>query len=125
MQGPVGSIILPQKIYFTIAGAELTPEGRRLVDQVAEAMKQSTNIRVEVQGHTDGQGDDRVNDHLALRRAETVVGYLVSKGVERPRLLITILGKSQPLAPNDSPRERALNRRVEFRVLNDAGDGPR
>lgn len=68
------------------------------------------------------RGDDRVNDHLALRRAESVVGYLVSRGVERPRLLIAILGKSMPLAPNDSPRERAMNRRVEFRVLAEGDD---
>ncbi len=56
MQGPPGRILIPQKVYFTVAGAVLTPEGRRLVDQVAEAMKQNPSIRVEVQGHTDGQG---------------------------------------------------------------------
>ena len=125
MMVPAGTIVLPQKIYFTTAGAELTPEGRRLVDQVAVTLKANLDIRVEVQGHTDGQGDDRINDRLALRRAEVIVGYLVRQGVERPRLLITILGKSQPLAPNDTPRGRALNRRVEFRVLSEGGDGVR
>ncbi|MDP2340718.1 MAG: Calx-beta domain-containing protein [Deltaproteobacteria bacterium] len=112
-----GHIDLPQRIYFTVAGHDLTAEGKRLLDQVASTMKANQDIRVEVQGHTDGQGDDVVNDRLALRRAETIANYLVANGIDRPRLLIAILGKVEPLAPNDTPRGRALNRRVEFRVI--------
>jgi OOP family OmpA-OmpF porin len=112
-----GHIDLPQRIYFTVAGSDLTPEGKRLLDQVASTMKANQDIRVEVQGHTDGQGDNVINDRLALRRAETIANYLVQQGIDRPRLLIAILGKVEPLAPNDTPRGRALNRRVEFRVI--------
>jgi outer membrane protein OmpA-like peptidoglycan-associated protein len=80
-------------------------------------LRDNPGIRLEVQGHTDGQGDDAVNDKLAMRRAESVCNYLVKLGVDRPRLLIAILGSVEPLAPNDTLRGRALNRRVEFRVI--------
>ena len=112
-----GKIDLPQRIYFTTGGDALTPEGKRLLDQVMKTMKDNPDIRVEIQGHTDGQGDNTANDKLALRRAQAVADHLVQNGINRPRLLIAILGMAEPLAPNDTLRGRALNRRVEFRVI--------
>src|SRR5207344_1205068 len=110
-------IALPQRIYFQTNGTDVTPEGRRLLDQVAETLKHNTDVRVEVQGHSDDVGGVKVNDSLSLRRAQAVIDILVSLGVPRQRFLIGVISDNEPLAPNDTPQGRALNRRVQFRVV--------
>ncbi len=114
---PPPMITLPQRIYFKTSSIDVTTEGRRLLDQVAEALKHNTNVRVEVQGHSDAQGADKVNNDLSLRRAKAVIDILVEAGLPRQRFLIAVLADKEPLAPNDTPQGRALNRRVQFRVL--------
>lgn len=115
---PASPVIeLPQRIYFQVNGTEVTPEGRRLLEQVAATLKRIENVRVEVQGHSDAQGGTRVNDNLSLRRAQAVIDILVNAGLPRHRFLIAVLSDIEPLAPNDTPQGRAMNRRVQFRVL--------
>ena len=72
---------------------------------------------IEIGGHTDGKGSDSYNKRLSENRARAVVDYLVSKGVDPDRLQFKGYGKSVPVAPNDTDEGRALNRRVEFKIL--------
>ena len=72
---------------------------------------------IEIGGHTDGKGSDSYNKRLSENRAKAVVEYLVSKGVNINRLKYMGYGKSMPVAPNDTEEGRAMNRRVEFKIL--------
>ncbi len=68
-------------------------------------------------GYSDSAGEAEYNLDLSYRRARAVVEYLASQGVPRERLEYRGYGEVNPVAPNDSPEGRALNRRVEFTIL--------
>jgi outer membrane protein OmpA-like peptidoglycan-associated protein len=85
------------------------------LDQVAEALKaQGSEKRMVVEGHTDSQGSDRINQPLSLNRANAVRDYLVSRGVDSDKIRAVGLGASRPLLDNRNPENRANNRRVEI-----------
>jgi OmpA-OmpF porin, OOP family len=73
-------------------------------------------LLVEINAHTDNIGSDQFNQHLSDERANSVVKYLVSIGIETARLIPQGFGETNPVAPNDTEEGRALNRRVEFRL---------
>lgn len=86
------------------------------LDKIVELLKQSPNIRLIIEGHTDDQGSDESNSALSRRRAAAVKTYIVSKGI-RPDVMRTYgYGKRRPLTEDTSDRGRALNRRVEFTI---------
>jgi outer membrane protein OmpA-like peptidoglycan-associated protein len=89
-----------------------------LLDQVAEVIGSlDAQLRIRVEGHTDNLGGDAYNVDLSFRRARAVVEYLASRGVPRERLEYRGYGAAHPVAPNDTPQGRSLNRRVEFTIL--------
>ncbi|MCC6337042.1 MAG: OmpA family protein [Myxococcales bacterium] len=113
-----GRIVIRGKIVFELNSAELLPRNAKLLDALAELMKQSTQVkRVEVQGHTDDSGDADFNLQLSVQRAEHVRQALLQRGVDAGRLTVKGLGEKAPVAGNDSPEGRARNRRVELKVL--------
>src|ERR1019366_3248697 len=71
-------------------------------------------IALEVQGHTDNVGADAYNMHLSQARADSVRAYLVAHGISPDRLVSKGYGFHQPLVPNNTDGNRALNRRVQF-----------
>ena len=87
--------------------------------EVAKAMKSDRNksARYEVGGHTDSVGKEDYNRKLSERRANAVKEFLVKSGVSASRLLVVGYGPSQPLRPNTTAANRAVNRRVEFKKL--------
>lgn len=86
-------------------------------------MEANSEIIVEIQSHTDSKGSESYNIKLSQSRAESVVNYLVSKGISSSRLKAKGYGESKPLAPNDkpdgsdNPEGRALNRRTDFKII--------
>ncbi len=86
-------------------------------------MEANPEIIVEIQSHTDSKGSESYNIKLSQSRAESVVNYLVSKGIGSSRLKAKGYGESKPLAPNDkpdgsdNPDGRALNRRTDFKII--------
>ena len=86
-------------------------------------MQNNPQIIVEISSHTDSKGNDNYNMKLSQRRAESVVNYLVSKGIKAERLKAKGYGESKPVAPNekpdgsDNPEGRALNRRTDFKII--------
>ena len=95
----------------------LLPQSFLVLNKVAEALKESPTLRVEISGHTDNVGVAAQNQTLSQQRAETVKTYLESKGVEAARLSAVGLGSSRPIGDNNTEAGRAQNRRVELRVL--------
>jgi len=101
-------------ILFDTGKATIKPESQAEIDKVAEYMKANPTVRFEVQGHTDSQGSDAVNDPLSQQRAEAVVKALEAQGVDGFNLRAVGKGSHEPVADNSTDAGRAQNRRVEF-----------
>ena len=101
-------------ILFETGKATLKPESMEEIQKVADYMKKNPAARFEVQGHTDNQGSDKINDPLSQQRAEAVVKALESLGVDGFNLRAVGKGSHEPVADNSSDAGRAKNRRVEF-----------
>lgn len=112
-------ILISERIYFDFDTDVIRSVSMPLLDQVAAVILElPSDRRIRVDGFTDAEGNDEYNLDLSYRRARAVVEYLSSRGVPRPRLEYHGYGEQNPVAPNDSPEGRALNRRVEFTILN-------
>ena len=101
-------------ILFETGKATLKPESMTEIQKVADYMKKNPSVRFEVQGHTDNQGSDKINDPLSQQRAEAVVAALASLGVDDFNLKAVGKGSHVPVADNKTEAGRAKNRRVEF-----------
>ena len=106
-------------ILFKTGSADILPKSYVILDQAVAMMNQFPEIRIEVQGHTDDVGDDAQNMKLSQDRAQSVVNYMISKGIAADRLVAKGYGETTPEVPNDSEANRARNRRVEFHVIRD------
>lgn len=111
-------IVITRQVQFAPGQAVLREESKLVLDEVASILKQNLQIqRLEIGGHTDAVGAALANKRLSLRRAQSVLGYLVSVGVDRRRLVAVGYGQEKPIANNATPEGRIANRRVEFRVI--------
>lgn len=111
-------IIITQKIHFEFDKATIRPISYSILDDVVELLNRNPQItKIRVEGHTDSVGSDAYNQNLSERRAQSVVNYLVSKGISRDRLIAVGYGESRPIADNNTTEGRAKNRRTEFTVL--------
>lgn len=109
-------ITVPNNVTFPFDSADLSPQGRNALADVADTLARNPNTTIDVIGHTDATGDDQYNIDLSLRRAESVMDYLVASGVSRSRIEAFGAGESQPVATNQTEQGRAQNRRVELRI---------
>lgn len=114
-------ILISERIYFEYDSDVIRSVSFPLLDQVAEVILELPGQRrIRVEGYSDSEGNDQYNLDLSYRRARSVVEYLNQRGVPEPRLSYVGYGEVNPVAPNDSPEGRALNRRVEFTILEPA-----
>ena len=105
-------------VRFQTGKAQLDASSFALLEQVAAVLQQHRELAlVEVQGHTDNQGPAAKNLQLSQARAEAVVRFLASKGIDPRRLRARGYGADRPIKPNLNKRNRDLNRRVEFHIL--------
>ena len=102
-------------IYFDVNKDVVKPESYGTLKEIATILNEVTDVKVKIVGHTDADGTDAVNLDLSKRRAASVKAELSNKfGVSADRFVTDGLGETKPVAPNDSPSNKALNRRVEF-----------
>lgn len=106
-----------KNIQFDYNSAELMEESFAELDRVVRLLEINPDLRIELSAHTDDLGTDRYNDLLSRKRGEAARTYLLRHGVSPDRVTATGYGKRKPLVPNDSDEHRAMNRRVEFKVL--------
>jgi len=107
-------IRITQQIQFDFNKATIKPVSFPILDAVNEVLVANPKITIEVQGHTDNVGQAAYNQKLSQQRADSVKAYLVKKGIPESRLVSKGYGMSQPLVPNNSESNKALNRRVQF-----------
>ncbi len=110
-------IVIRKPIHFETGQARIRTDSYNVLDQVMDAMVRHQVKRLRVSGHTDSVGGEEINQSLSTQRAEAVKAYLVERGIAANRIEALGYGMSQPIAPNITAQGRALNRRVEFFVL--------
>jgi outer membrane protein OmpA-like peptidoglycan-associated protein len=102
-------------IYFDVNKDVVKPESYGTLKEISTILNEVPDVKVKIVGFTDSDGADAANLDLSKRRAASVKNELVkSFGVNGDRLVTDGLGEGQPVAPNDTPANKALNRRVEF-----------
>jgi outer membrane protein OmpA-like peptidoglycan-associated protein len=111
-------VAILEPVLFEFNSDVLKPESQRLIEQVANTIRITPEIRhLEVQGHTSTEGSDAHNRGLSQRRVDAVVRYLVSHGVERSRLTAIGYGESCTAVREATEADREKNRRVQFYIL--------
>ena len=113
----VGSTFVLRNIFFDFDKATLLQQSYKELQNLLDILCAHPTMKIEIGGHTDGKGSADYNLRLSESRAKAVVDYLIAKGIEPRRLHYKGYGKTRPIASNDTDEGRALNRRVEFRVL--------
>ena len=102
-------------IYFDVNKDVVKPESYGTLKEIATVLQENPDVKVKIVGHTDSDGADASNLDLSKRRGASVKNELVKNfGIEASRLESDGMGESQPVAPNDTPANKALNRRVEL-----------
>lgn len=105
-------------VAFQSGSAQLTAGSITTLSRMADLLKQNSEIRVEVRGHTDATGSAELNRELSQRRAVAVRDVLIQLGVAPSRVTAVGYGQDYPIAPNDTAEGRAKNRRVELHRIN-------
>lgn len=113
IKGKVASIVM-ENIYFETNKYEILPESYQELDKLVKIMKRHSTMTINIQGHTDSEGNADYNLTLSENRANSVHDYLVKNGIQKSRLTFEGKGLSAPVAANDSSEGRQKNRRVEF-----------
>ncbi|MEQ8242107.1 OmpA family protein, partial [Fulvivirga sp.] len=112
------AVVTLNNVFFDFDKAVLKPESFAELNRVVELMKKETKLKIEVAGHTDNIGTKEYNQQLSLRRANAVKNYLVEKDIDSSRVPTVGYGEERPISSNDDEEEgRALNRRVEFKII--------
>jgi outer membrane protein OmpA-like peptidoglycan-associated protein len=108
-------------VNFDFDKADIRPDAEVVLDEaavlVADLLRECPGQSLSVEGHTDAIGSDAYNQSLSERRAAAVMDYLAGKGVSSAQLSAKGFGESAPIAANDTADGRALNRRVELRLV--------
>ena len=113
----IGVAIVLNNIFYDYDKATLRPESVAELDRLHKLMTDNPSIVIEIGGHTDGDGSDSYNERLSQARAQSVVDYLVDKGITTERMVAKGYGEKAPVAPNDTPENKQLNRRTELKIL--------
>ncbi len=111
------AVIALNGVFFETNSAELKPASRTTLDAAVKTLKDNPTLRVEVAAHTDSRGRATYNLKLSDKRANSVMAYLISHGIDASRLQAKGYGEAMPIADNATEEGRAKNRRVELRPL--------
>jgi outer membrane protein OmpA-like peptidoglycan-associated protein len=107
---------MPGNITFKTASADLNSGFFQVLDSVALVLKEFDKTLIDVEGHTDSDGDNAYNQTLSQQRANSVGGYLQSHGVNSQRVVAIGAGEERPIASNSTPQGKQQNRRVELKL---------
>ena len=106
--------IVTSGIRFDVNKATIKPESMGVINSVCQLLKDHPEIKLSVEGHTDSDGDEAMNQSLSENRAQAVADQLISLGIDASRLTSKGWGENKPVAVNNTAEGKAANRRVEF-----------
>ena len=109
-------LVMKDSVLFDFDSYQLKPEAKEMLRKIAKTLNQNPDTVILIVGYTDSTGKFDYNVKLSEKRAEAVKNELVLNGVDPSRILTFGCGPKHPIAPNDTPEGRALNRRVEILV---------
>jgi outer membrane protein OmpA-like peptidoglycan-associated protein len=112
-----GASIVLQNTFFELNSYEILKESYKDMEEILSVFIQNPGIVIEISGYTDNTGTDDHNLILSQKRAESVMKYLVNRGIDPRQLTSKGYGKSIPIANNETEEGRRLNRRTEMRVI--------
>lgn len=104
-------------ITFETGKDEITPESEIVLQGALKTLQNYPDIIIEISGHTDDVGSESNNIRLSQKRADAVRNWLITQGIEPDRIIAKGYGEASPRIPNDSPTNRRLNRRIEFKRI--------
>lgn len=113
----IGQVVRLNNVFFDFDKWDLRPESFLELNRVVKLMEENPAIVIEMSAHTDSYGSDEYNFRLSDNRARSVMEYILAKGISPDRITSQGYGETKPVAPNDTPENRQLNRRVEFTIL--------
>jgi len=114
----IGSKVVLRNIFFDVGKFNLKDQSISEIQNVQELLTKNPELKVQINGHTDNTGDANSNKSLSLKRANAVVDYLISKGVDQTRVSAKGFGSERPIVSNDDESGgREVNRRTEIEVV--------
>ena len=113
----IGAEMNLYNIYFETDSFRILPESEPELQKLVAFLSNNLTLKVEIQGHTDISGNRTKNHYLSELRAESVVDYLVLKGIENTRLNSIGYGETQPVATNETKKGRTMNRRTTIKII--------
>ncbi len=114
---PKGSTIVLSHLIFDQGKSTIQKSSYSQLDEVVRMMKDNSKMVIQLEGHTDNQGDPKANLELSQERVDEVKKYIVKQGIQKDRIKTKAFGGTQPLRNEMTQEARALNRRVEMRIL--------
>ena len=108
--------VAAKNIFFVTGSYKLIARSNKSLDEVVKLLQEDTNLKIDVEGHTDNVGKPEKNQSLSENRAKAVYDYFVKKGIDPGRLRSAGYGQDQPVADNKTAAGRSKNRRVELKL---------
>lgn len=119
VKAEVGSKVVLRNVFFDTGKSDLKPESIAEVENIRELLNRDGHLRLQINGHTDNIGNASSNKALSLKRASSVVNYLVKNGISPTRLSAKGYGSERPIVSNDDEEGgREINRRTEIEIIN-------
>jgi len=116
-QAAPGKPVVLKNVFFDTGSAELLPTSVSELDRLKQLLVDNPGLHIQINGHTDNVGSETDNQQLSEARAKAVHDYLINEGIAAERLQFKGFGEERPIADNETPEGRQLNRRTEFEVI--------
>jgi OmpA-OmpF porin, OOP family len=113
----VGQVMRLNNLIFQVGRSKISEDSYTELDIVVNMMRDNSTMVIQLEGHTDYQGDPKDNMKLSQERVDAVKNYLVSKKINKNRIKTKAFGGTTPLSRDNTPEAHRLNRRVELRIL--------
>jgi outer membrane protein OmpA-like peptidoglycan-associated protein len=112
-----GEAFVFENVFFEFDKYDLKPESMTSLKRLQKFLLENPNVNIMISGHTDNIGNEAYNQTLSLQRAKSVQKFLVSAGLHPGRVMVEGKGDKEPLVPNTSSENQALNRRITIKIL--------
>lgn len=117
LQSKINEILSKNKLVFKRRSTNLTDNSLKSVEKISKILKENSNFKVEIAGHTDSRGSAQLNKRISKKRANSVMNLLIKQGVDKSILKAVGYGEDFPIAKDDEDGLSPINRRVEINII--------